>query len=59
MQFGKPLSLISATLLTFMDTWFLQAQLGIDLRDYLAEEFCTAILQKAAKQRKYSCVVRI
>ena len=45
--------------LTFMDTCFLQGQLGINLRDDFAEEFCTAILQKAAKQRKYSCMVRI
>ena len=45
--------------LTFMDTWFLQETLGIDLRDDFTEEFYTADLQKVAKQRKYSCMVRI
>ena len=49
----------NAYVLTFMDTWFLQGKLGIDLRDDLAEQFCTGILQKAAKQHKYSCMVRI
>ena len=35
-----------AHVLTFMGTWFLQGQIGIDLREEFAEEFCTGILQK-------------
>ena len=45
--------------LTFMDTWFLQGQLDIDLRDDFSKEFWTVVSQKVAKQRKYSCMVRI